>query len=147
MAYELIQSTYLNQNYTGHAERCTWEFSIPAPEQLAQWPADQFIAAHIEALATQNARLLELKVYRDIEPDFTTNYRIVTLATASPLWWNLIIVGVLALAISVVYAYAIITTEDLPFYMSSGLWALAIGTVAVATIVVAKEIGASRALT
>ncbi len=138
MAYKLIQSVRMNQSYIGHAEECTWEFTIPLPEQAAQWPADLMLQTHIDQLATQNSKLLELKVWRDIASDFTTNYRVVTTATASPLWWNLIILGVLAVIIAIAVAWSITMVRDLPTYISV-FWALGIGAVAVAVIAMTRS--------
>jgi hypothetical protein len=109
----------MNQGYRGHAERCTWEFSIPLPEWggVAAWTAEQMVNAHISALAEQNAILLELQVYEDISPDFTTNYRVVTTSSASPLFWNLIILGVLAAIIFIAISYTITKVEDIAQYL------------------------------
>ena len=142
MAFELIQSTKMNQGYVGHAEQCTWEFTVPLPEQLAEWPAQQMIWAHQQVLAAQNARLLELKVYRDVSPDFTTVYKVITTSTASPLFWNLIIIGVLAAVIAIAVAWSITEIKDIPVYVSS-LWAIGLGAVAVAVIVVSSKKGES----
>ncbi len=140
MAYELIQSVRMNQSYIGHAERCTWEFTVPLPEQLAQWPADLMIQAHVNQLATQNSQLLELHVWRDIAPDFSTNYRVVTIATASPLFWNLIILGVLAAIIAIAVAWSIKEIKDLPTYVSI-IWGVAAITGAVALILIVRQGG------
>ncbi len=137
MAYELIQSVRMNQGYIGHAEQCTWEFAVPLPEQLAQWPADLMIQAHVDQLATQNSRLLELHVWRDIAPDLSTTYRVVTVATASPLFWNLIIPLILVAVIAIAVAWSITEIKDLPVYVSV-LWAAAAGLGAVALIMLIR---------
>jgi hypothetical protein len=149
MAFEKIQTTYMNQGYFGPAESCTWRFTIPAPEQLAQWPADVFIAAHIYQLELQGARLLELHVSRNVAPDYTTDYLVVTVASkpeeeaapvsqgmrlaALPLLWGIIIIGVLTAIVAIAITYAIVTLKEIPTYVST-IWGLAIGASALAAI-------------
>ena len=138
MAYALIQSVRMNQTYIGHAEKCTWEFTIPLPEQFAQWPADIMVQAHVDILAAQNSRLLEMQVWRDIQPDFSTNYRVITVATASPLWWNLIILGVLGAVIAIAVAWSITEIKDMPTYVSLSLIAAA-GIAGVGLIMILRQ--------
>jgi hypothetical protein len=100
MSWELIVNEKYNQDFRGHAERCTYTFSL-TPEQVpgTHWSAMQVVAAHNEELASQGSDLLELKMWEDTSPTWTTDYLVEVVATASPLWWNLIIIGVLAILV------------------------------------------------
>ena len=98
MAYNLILDQAGVSGYVGKAEKCTYEFST-IPEQIPgeQWLADQIIQKHIDELAKENSKLLHLRVWRDTSPTWQTDYRVEVTASASPLYWNLIIIGVLAI--------------------------------------------------
>lgn len=112
MANELIIDYPGLQGYDGKAERCTYEFSISA-WVYAEWElADKLIKKHIDELNIQGAQLLHLKVWRDIKP-MQTDYRVEVTATASPIFWTPIILGVLALAILVVVWRIVEVVKDI----------------------------------
>lgn len=113
MAYQLVLDQAGEAGYIGKAERCTYEFST-IPEQIPgeQWLATQFIDRHVSELSSQNSKLLHLRAWRDAAPTWQTNYKVEITASASPLWWNLIIVGVLAV-IAMVLTWRIVSVVDL----------------------------------
>lgn len=125
MAFKLIDSVKLNQNYRGHAERCIYTFTVAQPDQLgANWTANKILEAHIDELRTQGAILLEYKLYQDAAPTFTTDYKVDMITSASPLFWNLIIIGVLAVLSIIFVKYTIQDVKDIAQYAPQ---ALAIG--------------------
>lgn len=99
MAFQLVKETTEPIAYTfkGKAEKCTYEFStlpeqVPGEAQLAKTLIDK----NARELEAQGVRMLKIRVYRDTEPTWQTNYRVEVWATASPIFWTPIIVGVLA---------------------------------------------------
>jgi hypothetical protein len=138
MSWELIVNEKYNQDFRGHAERCTYTFSL-TPEQVpgTHWSAMQVVAAHNEELASQGSDLLELKMWEDTSPTWTTDYLVEVVATASPLWWNLIIIGVLAILVVIAIYFVIQKVDDIAHYLGATapitLPLLALGGVALAT--------------
>lgn len=118
MAWELIVDKRINQDYTGPAERCTYTFSL-TPEQIpgTRWAAQQVVDAHDAELALQGSKLLELKMWEDTTPIWTTDYFVEVVATASPLWWNLIIVGVLLILVLIAIFFIIQKVDDITEYI------------------------------
>jgi len=118
MAYQLVMDRRYNQGFQGHAESCLYEFTVNLPDQLgARWTAEQFIQAHVDQLQSQNSMLLELRLWEDkMSGTFTTDYRVEVVASASPLWWNLIILGVLAVIALLVTAWIIREIRDIAQY-------------------------------
>ena len=100
MAYQLILDKAGDgaSQYVGKAEKCLFTFET-IPEQIPgeQWLANKIINGHIEELGKQHSRLLHIRVWRDTAPTWRTNYQVEVYASASPLFWTVIIVGVLAL--------------------------------------------------
>lgn len=98
MAYKLVKDQAGIAGYVGKAEKCTFEFST-IPEQIPgeAWLANQIIDKGIVELRTQGSELLWIKVWQDTAPIWQTNYKVEVTATASPLWWSLIIIGILAI--------------------------------------------------
>ena len=117
--WELVQDTIYPWSYIyeGNAEVCTFEFKI-TPEQIpgTEWLGERIVDAFISELEKEGARLLELKVFRDTTPTFWTNYRVEVTATASPLAWNLIIIGVLAIVFIFAIAFVIKAVEALIYH-------------------------------
>ena len=118
MAWQKIVDKKMNQDFVGHAEKCTYTFSL-GPEQIpgTGLARDYIINSHVEELAKENSRLLELRVWEDTEPTWQTNYYVEVVATASPLWWNVIIIGVLILLIGVAIYFTIEKVEDITKYV------------------------------
>lgn len=116
--YELIQHTiyYWAYVYEGDAEVCTFEFKL-TPEQIpgTEWLGLRIANTFASELEKQGSKLLELKVYEDTSPIFWTNYRVEVTAGASPLWWNAIIIGLLAI-LFVVAIYFTIKLVDRVFF-------------------------------
>jgi len=98
MALELIKDTAGDTQYRGKAEKCVYTFST-IPEQIPgeSWLASQIVQKQIEELAKENSRLLHIRIWRDTSPTWQTDYKVEVFASASPLWWNAIILGVLAI--------------------------------------------------
>ncbi len=103
--------------YEGDAETCIFEFKI-TPEQIpgTEWLGQKIVDSFASELEKEGSRLLELKVSRDTTPIFWTNYRVEVTATASPLAWNLIIIGVLAVLFVVAIVFAIKAVESLVYH-------------------------------
>ena len=118
MAWDKIIDRKLNQEYRGPAEKCTYTFSL-WPDQIpgTGWVAQQIINAHSKELEEQGSALLELKVWEDTEPFWTTDYRVEVIASASPLWWNIIIAGALILLIGLIIYFIIEKVEDIFEYI------------------------------
>ncbi|GAI62892.1 unnamed protein product, partial [marine sediment metagenome] len=74
------------------------------------------VDSFVSELEKEGSRLLELKVDRDTTPTWWTNYRVEVTATASPLAWNLIIIGVLAVLFVVAIFFAIKAVESLIYH-------------------------------
>lgn len=110
MAYSLILNQEGIKGYVGKAERCTFEFST-IPEQIPgeSWVAQQIVNRGIAELQAQGSRLLWIKIWRDTAPTWHTDYRVEITATASPLWWNAIILGVLAV-LALIISWRIVET-------------------------------------
>ncbi|MBA7596435.1 hypothetical protein ES703_03405 [subsurface metagenome] len=117
--YVLIQETIYPWAYTfeGDAETCIFEFQL-TPEQIpgTEWLGQRIVDSFVSELEKEGSRLLELKVYRDTTPMFWTNYRVEVTAIASPLAWNLIIIGVLAILFIVAIVFAIKAVESLVYH-------------------------------
>jgi len=137
MAYELFINQRLNQNFTGHAELCGYSFSL-WPEQLplTRWTAQQLINAHSQELAKENSILLEIRAWEDVAPTWTTDYYVEVVATASPLFWNIIIIGALVVLAIGGVGYIINKTEDIIEYAGPGAipW-ITLGFIAAAAVV------------
>jgi hypothetical protein len=151
MAYQLIVNERFNQDFRGHAERCTYTFSL-TPEQVpgTRWTAQKVVDAHNEELEKEGSQLLELKVWEDTSPTWTTDYKVEVTATASPLWWNLIIIGVLAILVIIAIYFVIQKVDDITKYVGEKapvtlpLLALAgIGAVVIAGILLLRRREAS----
>jgi hypothetical protein len=99
MAFELFRDQVqpLSSTYNGKWEKCTFEFTT-MPEQIPGegWLADNLVQKTIEELTTQGCRLLHIKIYRDTAPMLTTKYRVEIWTTASPIFWGILIIGILA---------------------------------------------------
>ncbi len=103
--------------YEGDAEICTFEFKL-TPEQIpgTEWLGQRIVDSFASELEKEGSRLLELKVYRDTTPMWWTNYRVEVTAAASPLAWNLIIIGVLAVLFVIAIVFAIKAVESLIYH-------------------------------
>ncbi|GAH18471.1 unnamed protein product, partial [marine sediment metagenome] len=116
--YELIQHTIYPWAYTveGDAETCIFEFKL-TPEQIPTYPwlGERIINTFVSELEKEGSRLLEIKVYEDTTPTFWTNYRVEVTATASPIAWMPIIIGVLAILFIVAITFAIKTIDAVFF--------------------------------
>ena len=117
--YELVQETIYPWAYTfeGNAEICTFEFKL-TPEQIpgTEWLSERIVNAFAGKLEEEGSRLLELRVYRDTTPTWWTNYRVEVTATASPLAWNAIIIGVLAILFVVAIYFTIKLVDEILFH-------------------------------
>lgn len=116
--YELIQHTVYPWAYIfeGDAEICTFEFKL-TPEQIPTYPwlGKMIVDAFVSELEKEGSRLLELRVYEDTTPMFWTNYRVEVTATASPIAWMPIIIGVLAILFIVAIIFLIKIVDEVFF--------------------------------
>ncbi|MBA7636176.1 hypothetical protein ES703_43791 [subsurface metagenome] len=116
--YELIQHTIYPWSYTfeGDAEICTFEFKL-TPEQIpgTAWLRQRIVDSFASELEKEGSRLLELKVYEDTTPMFWTNYRVEVTATASPIVWTPIIIGVLAILFIIAIYFTIKLVDEVFF--------------------------------
>lgn len=143
MAWELVEDTIYSdgKTYRGPAEECSFGFEL-GPEQLdwlgGNWVRDRLISAAKSSVEEQGAKILRLTVYRDTAPTWTTPYNVIITASASPLWWNLIIAAIFILLILVVIAFIIyrITPLDWGALPKTAMW-LAIGGIGIGTLVLA----------
>lgn len=96
------------KTYVGEAEECTAEFQL-WPEQIpgGEWFGKQLANAFVGEITKQGAKMLDLKVYEDTSPTLYTNYRIVAIATASPIAWPAVIAAVLAIIFIVAIIFLI----------------------------------------
>lgn len=136
MAYQLVASKKFNQDYEGKAETCLYSFTVPLPDQLgAKWAAEQAIQAHVAELAKQNSFLLEYKLWEDkMSGTLTTDYQVEVTASSSPLYWNLIILGVLALLALIVIGWTIYSIKEIARYTPQAIPWLTVGAIAILTI-------------
>jgi len=139
MAFELFLDQRYNQGFNGHAELCAYTFSL-WPEQIpVRWQAQKIIDAHSQELAKENSKLLELRAWEDTSPTWETNYYVEVVATASPLFWTVIIAGVFILLAIGGTLFIVNKVEDITRYVGEEIpgaipW-LAIGGIAVAAVV------------
>ena len=147
MAWEQIVDKKMNQDFRGHAEEATFTFSL-GPEQLpgTDWAAQYVVNSFVNELAKENSSLLELRVWEDTAPTWHTDYYVEIVATASPLWWNVIIAGALLVMIGVAIWFSLESVEDIVEYIGEKapitlpLLAIAgIGLVGLAILVVARR--------
>lgn len=114
MAYKLVVDQAGISGYVGKAEKCTFEFSTP-PEWLPgeSWLANRVVNQGIAELRKEGCELLWVKVWRDTGPVWHTDYRVELTATASPLLWTAIIVGVLVILALVVTWRIVSVVKDI----------------------------------
>ncbi len=118
MAWDLIVNKRMNQSFQGHAEKAIFTFSL-GPEQIpgTGWATQFIINSFVNELAKENSSLLELRVWEDTAPTWHTDYYVELVATASPLWWNVIIAGALIVMIGVAIVFALESVEDIVEYI------------------------------
>ncbi len=92
------------------AETCTFTFSL-GPDQIPGQGAlaDHMVQANIEELEKQGSQPLRLRVWEDKSPTFTTNYKVEVTATASPLVWAVVILGLLVILAIAYITYKIVS--------------------------------------
>ena len=139
--YNLVYKRILNQGYRGHAEQCSYTFTVNKPDQLgAYWTAKEHLDAHIQELQEEGSIILEYYLWEDRTPTWETNYYCRIVASASPLPWGLIILAVLRIIIPLlIFVWIINEVKEIVEY-APGLVG-AISWVAVATIAVATVLG------
>ena len=98
MAFQMVVDQAGVTDYSGNAERVVFEFStVPG----ASWAAQAVIDRAVAELAMQNSKLLWIKIWRDTSPIWETKYRVEMTASASPLFWGLIVLAILAVVLLV----------------------------------------------
>jgi uncharacterized integral membrane protein len=154
MAWELIVDKKYNQSYKGHAELCAYSFDL-GPEQVpgTRWSAQQVVEAHADSLAEEDSELLEVRMWEDASPTWETHYYVEVVATASPLWWNLIIIGALVILVGILIYFIINKTEDIIEYIGEkapiaipllALAGVALGTAVLVFAIRRGKIGETR---
>ena len=118
----LIDQRYPEANtYSGKAEKCEFGVTVMT-SPLDGWMADRFALALVEKTAEHGGRMLTLKVWQEvtIPPDVGefgpipyTTIRGEAIATASPLWWNAIILGALAVVGLLLIAFTTLKVTEL----------------------------------
>lgn len=98
----------LAATYYGTVEECEFVFSL-GPEQIpgTDWLRDLIINTFEGKVTEEGAHMIKLQVYEDTDPVWHTDYKVIATATASPLLWNAIIIGVLAILLLVVINFTI----------------------------------------
>ena len=136
MGYQLVKETKLNQDFRVHAELCVYTFTVDLPDHMgARWRADDLVQAHIDELDNQGSILLELRLYEDKSAAFSTDYMVEVIASASPLFWQLIALGVLAV-LAIIFTYLTVRqVEDIVEYSPGAAAAIGFGAGAIALVV------------
>jgi hypothetical protein len=119
MAFQLVKEVYANQSYRGKAEKCNYTFTVNLPDQMgSSWYAEDHVNAIIQSLADEDSILLEYRLWEDkMSGTWTTDYKCEVVASASPLWWNLIILAAFALISLIVVAYILNKVVNISEYM------------------------------
>ena len=116
--FVLIQETIYPYSYIyeGPAETCTFAFKL-LPEQIPTYPwlGQPIVDNFVSELKKEGAKLLDLRVYEDTTPTWWTNYRVEVTATASPIAWTPVILGVLAILFIVAIIFLIEKIDELLF--------------------------------
>ena len=99
MSWELLVNEKLNQGYEGKAEECSYTFTVNLPEQIGSAIlAQHSLAAHIEELRKEGSVVLEYRLWEDkMSGTWSTDYQAEVVASSSPLFWAVIIVGVMVI--------------------------------------------------
>lgn len=97
------------KTYVGKAEECAVDITVPLPEQLFPdaWVINRIADTFADKVEEQGAEMLDLKIYQDATPLWTTRYKVLVTATASPVPWAIIIPIVLAIALVVAFTFLI----------------------------------------
>lgn len=73
--YNLIYSKKMNQDYTGPAFQCTYEFEVNKPDQLGtQKTAQDTLNALVQQLEAEGSQVLEYSLWEDKSPTWETKY-------------------------------------------------------------------------
>ena len=139
MAFQLVKGEKVNQDYRGPAEACLYTFTVNLPDQLgSRWSAEQHLNATMTELLQHGSVLLEYRLWEDkLSGIFTTDYKCEIVASASPLWWNLIILGVIGLLALLVTTWAISKVGDIAEYSPGAATGISIGMIAIAAVILA----------
>jgi len=136
MSWEMIVNRKMNQAYRGPAELCAYQFSL-WPEQIpgTTWTAQQIVNAHNSALQDEGSILLELRMWEDKEPTWTTDYYVEVVASASPLAWGLIIAAVFVLLLIAGVSFILVKVENISEYSPAAIPLMSIAAIALFTAV------------
>lgn len=128
---------------TGTGEQCTFKVTIPLPNQLFPntWEGNRIISAFQDKIKEQGGDILDLKLYLDTTPTWTTDYYGVALvkpatpagAVGFPFAWAIVIPLILVLLIILAFTWAIIEIKSVP--LGKLVAGVAIPLVAVAAVV------------
>jgi hypothetical protein len=102
------------------------------------------VNAHLTELQAQGSLLLELRLYEDASGTFTTNYMVELIASASPLWWNAIILGVLAVLAIIFVFFTVKQVDDIVQYSPGAATAIGLGVGAIAVLAIILLLGVGQ---
>ena len=107
---------------TGMGEQCTFKVTIPFPDQLFPdtWEANRIVSAFQDKIKEQGGEILDLKIYIDTTPTWTTDYYVVALvkpaataiAVGFPFPWAVVIVLILVLLIVLAFTWVILSVKS-----------------------------------
>jgi hypothetical protein len=107
---------------TGMGEQCTFKVTIPFPDQLFPdtWEANRIAGTFQDKIKEQAGEILDLKIYIDTTPTWTTDYYVVALvkpatpvgAVAFPFPWAVVIVLILVLLIVLAFTWVILSVKS-----------------------------------
>lgn len=107
---------------TGTGEECTFRVTVPMPDQLFPdaWQANRIASTFQDKVKEQGGEMLDLKIYIDTTPTWTTDYYVVALikpaaaagAVTFPFAWAIVIPLILVLLILLAFTWVIIEIKS-----------------------------------
>lgn len=107
---------------TGTGEECTFKVTIPLPDQLfpKTWEAGRIVSAFQDKVKANGGEMLDVKIYIDTTPTWTTDYYVVALikpattagAVGFPFPWAVVIVLILVLLIVLAFTWVILSIKS-----------------------------------
>lgn len=127
---------------TGMGEQCTFKVTVALPDQLFPdtWEANRIVGTFQDKIKEQGGEMLDLKIYIDTTPTFTTDYYVValvkpatTVTAVGYFPWPVVIVLILVLLIVLAFVWVILSVKSVD--LGKLIAGIAIPLVAVAAIV------------
>ena len=103
------------ETYVGKAEECITILSIPLPDQLfaASWVTGKIVDTFTEEMAKEGGEMLDIKIYEDTTPTWSTNYKVVAVAHASPFPWAVVIPLILLILLVVSFIILVVQFKEI----------------------------------